>query len=140
MYRFLDRAIWEIDEPYRFLVTAMRLWVERTRAGQCPCVALSGGFTYRQAEGALRDFGIAMAALDQDGLARLSFGQRGCLSVREDEARVLELFAVALGGEPHRVQRIAATLVADCAVAPLTTAVEWVALHLAQGVIEERDR
>lgn len=140
MYRFLDRAIWEIDEPYRFLLTAMRLWVERTRAGQCPCAALSGGFTYRNAEGALRDFTIAMAALDRDALTKLSFGQRGCLSVREDEARLLALFAAALGGEPDRVRRIGAALVAPEAVAPLATAVEWVALHLAQGVIEERDR
>lgn len=140
MYRFLDRAVPDIDEPYRFLVTAMRRWVERTRAGQCPCAALSAGFTYRQAEGALRDFSIAMVALDQDGLSKLSFGQRDCLSVREDEARLLVLFAAAIGGERERVRRIAATLGVQHAVPPLATAVEWVALHLAQGVIEERDR
>lgn len=140
MYRFLDHAIWELDEPYRFLVTSMRLWVQRARAGQCPCAALAAGFAHRRAEGGLRDFTIAMAALDRDALATLSFGARGCLSVREDEARLLALFAAGLGGESERVRRIAATLVAESAVAPLATAVEWVALHLTQGVIEERDR
>lgn len=58
----------------------------------------------------------------------------------EDEARVLALFEVALSGAPDRVRRIATTLVTEEAVAGLTTAVEWVALHLAQNVIEERDR
>lgn len=140
MYRFLDRTIREVDEPYRFLLVAMRLWVERARAGQCPCAVLSAGFAYRNAEGALRDFAIAMASLDQDAQARLHFGRRGCLTVREDEARLLALFAAALGGEPERVQRIGATIVVPDAVAPLATAVEWVAMHLARGVIEERDR
>ena len=140
MYRFLDRALWEIDEPYRFLVAAMRLWVQRTRAGQCPCVALAPGFTYLHVEGALRDFSVAMGTLDRNALTTLRFGQRGGLAVLEDEARILALFEMALAGEPERVRRIAATLVTEGAVACLTTAVEWVALHLAQGVIEERDR
>ena len=139
MYRFLDRAIWEIDEPYLFLLTAMRLWVEQARAGRCPCAMLAAGFAHRNAEGAVRDFTIAMAALDRVGLATLSFGSRGCLTVREDEARLLALFGAALGGDPERVRRIGATIVTDDAVGSLANAVEWVALHLAQGVIEERD-
>jgi hypothetical protein len=140
MYRFLDRALWEIDEPYRFLVASVRLWVQRVRAGQCPCVALAPGFTYLHVEGALRDFTVAMAVLDRNALTTLRFGQRGALAVLEDEARILALFEAALSGECDRVRRIAATLVTDGAVASLTTAVGWVALHLAQGVIEERDR
>jgi hypothetical protein len=140
LYRFLGRAIWEIDEPYRFLLTAMRLWVERARTGQCPCAALAGGFTQRGAAAGLRDFGIAMAAIDRDALGQLSFGARGCLSVREDEARLLALFEVAIGGEPDRTRRIASSIVKEDAVAPLATAVERVSLHLAQGVIEERDQ
>lgn len=140
MYRFLDRALWEIDEPYRFLIAAMRLWVRRTRAGQCPCVALVPGFTYLHAEGALRDFSVAMGTLDRNALTTLRFGQCGEPAVLEDEARVTALFSAALAGTPDRVRRIAATLVTEGAVDCLTTAVEWVALHLSQGVIEERDR
>lgn len=140
MYRYLDRAIWEIDEPYRFLLAAARMWVGHARSGRCPCAALAAGFAARAAPVAVRDFTMAMVTLDQEGLRTLAFNHRGCITVGEDEAKLLTLFTAAHAGAAQQVRRICATLVADDAVANLATAVEWVALHLRQGIAAEDGR
>ncbi len=139
MYAFLDRQVWDIDEPYRFLLAAMRGWVHAARSGRCPCAAVAGGFVARGAPLATRDFLIAMSAIDRDGIGPSRFGARGCASVGEDEARLLALFECAMAGVPDRVRRVAATLVRDDAAEPLATAAEWVAVHLSGGAFVERD-
>ena len=139
MYQFLDRKVWQLDEHHRFLLAAMRLWVESARGGRCACTALADGFAARGVGAAIRDFGMATVSLDRDGIDTLRFAPRGAEAAGEDEARLLALFDAGLAGDAPRLRRIAATLVTDEAVARLATAVEWVALHLTNGVIEERD-
>lgn len=140
MYRYLDRPVWDVPEPHRFLLAAMRLWVQQARAGRCPCRALADGFAARGIAPALRDFAMAMATLDGDATSTIRFADRGCPVVRDDEARLLALYDAALAGLPDRVRRIAATFVADDAAGRLATAVEWVALHLSDGTFVERDQ
>lgn len=140
MYRYLDRHVADLGEPQRFLLAAMRLWVESARAGRCNCAALVTGFAHRGVGAAVRDFGIAMAALDRDGLGKLAFGQRHASRVSEDEARLLTLFDAALAADPPRVRRIAATLVREDATATLATAAEWIALRLSDGNFMEQDQ
>ncbi len=139
MYAFLDRQVWDIDEPHRFLLAAMRSWVGAARTGRCTCSAIADGFAARGVPLAARDFAIAMSALDRDGLGTLRFGARGCACVGEDEARILTLFDAAFAGVPERVRRIAATLVAEDAAGTLASAAEWVGVHLGGGTFVERD-
>ena len=139
MYAFLDRQVWQIEEPHRFLLAAMRNWVSAARGGRCPCAAVAEGFVQRGVPLATRDFLMAMAALDRDGLGALRFGARGCACVSEDEARILGLFEAAMAGVPDRTRRIAATLVAEDAAGTLATAAEWVGVHLGGGTFVERD-
>jgi hypothetical protein len=136
LYQFLDRPVGLLPEPQGFVLSAMRLWVAGGRAGRCPCRAVLQGFVRRGVPDVLPDFGIAMAALDRDGLSRLSFVPGGA-TVGEGEARALALFDAALTGMPLR--RLAAGLVAEEAVAALTLAAERVAVRLSDGVFVERD-
>ncbi len=140
MYRYLDRGVTELGEPQRFLLAAMRTWVESARGGRCACATLAAGFVHRGIGPAVRDFGIAMAALDRDARGKLRFGCRHAIVVSEDEARLLALFDAGLAGQPDRVRRIAASLVRDDAAATLSTAVEWIAIHLSDGTFMEHDR
>ena len=77
MYRYLDRAVGRLDEPERFLLTAMRAWVGAARAGRCCCHALHAGFARRGIAEALPDFTMLMATLDQESLGQLRFGGAG---------------------------------------------------------------
>ena len=141
MYRYLDQDTTRLDEPHKFVVAAMRRWVEAARAGRCACASLRPAFARQDATSAMGDFGIAMSTLDREGLAPLRFGGRATSRVTDDEARLLALFEAARAGtSPVRLRRIAATLVADAAADRLAMAMQFVAAHLDSGVIVERDR
>ena len=138
MYRYLDRSVCDLPEPQAFLLAAMRSWVGAVRTGRCPCAAIAAGFATVGHAAAVRDFGIAMATLDQDGLGRLAFRPLTCAHVGEDEARLLALFDAGFA-RPLR-HRLAAGLVAEEAVDRLSAAVAWVALALVDGRAAERAR
>ena len=138
MYQFLDRPVGSLSEPHAFLLSAMRIWVASVRGRQCPCRALLYGFVRRGVPDVLQDFAIAMAALDRDGLSRLSFVPDGA-TVGDGEARALAVFDAALAGVSGTVRRIAAGLVAEEAVSALALGAERVALRLSDGVFVERD-
>ncbi|MES2059381.1 MAG: hypothetical protein V4564_25800 [Pseudomonadota bacterium] len=126
MYRFVDRPLTQLDDDMAFLVEAMRTWVGASMAGRCACAALRGPFARHGMPEALPDFGMAMAALNIDGLARLSFAPPGYVLVNDDEARLLALFSASRAPDPGPLRRHAAGLVAEDAVLCLMLAVERV--------------
>jgi hypothetical protein len=130
MYRFVDRPLTQLDDEMAFLVAAMRTWVEASAAGRCSCAALRGPFAKRNMLEALPDFGMAMAALNIDGLARLVFAPPGYVLVNDDEARLLALFSATRAPDPGPLRRQAASLVAEEAVLCLMLAVERVGAAL----------
>ncbi|WP_188055411.1 MULTISPECIES: hypothetical protein [unclassified Sphingosinithalassobacter] len=140
MYAFLDQPVQELESPYGALLEASRTWVHHASTGRCACAALAWRFEQAGAPEAARDFVMAMQLLNREGLAKLHFGPPGFGSVRDDEARLLVLFAAGLAGTPARVHRLAATLVREDAVRTLAIAVEQVALRLSNGIFLERDR
>lgn len=130
MYRYLDRRIDQLGSPQAFLVGAMRVWVGTSMAGRCPCAALRAPFAAKGAVHVLQDFGMAMAALNVDGLATLHFGANGAEIVSDDEAVLLGLFDAAGTPDSAAIYRRAAALVTDDAVFCLTQAVKHVAVAL----------
>ena len=140
VYAYLDRNVETLDDPTGFLLAVMRMWVHRARAGRCPCAALGPAFKRNGGEPALRDFLIAMTTLDRDGVGRLAFFTIDAERVSDDEARLLGMFDAALAGQFGTARRIAAGLVKDEALSRLTTAVEWLATHLSNGIYVERDQ
>ncbi len=126
MYRFIDRPLTRLGDDMAFLVAAMRIWVEASSAGRCSCAALRTPFAKQGVAEALPDFGMAMAALNIDGLAQLRFAPPGYMLVNDDEARLLALFSACRAADPTLLRRHAAGLVAEDAVLCLTLAVERV--------------
>lgn len=133
MYRYLDRQVATLDEQDRFLIAAMRNWVGAAQTGRCDCRQLQHAFRARGMEDALQDFGILMATLNHEGVARLRFGARCEAGVTDDEARLLSLFATANTGPLTRLKHVAATLVAEPAIARLAQAVDYVSTALASS-------
>lgn len=131
MYRYLDRNVATLEEADGFLISAMRSWVGATQTGRCDCRQLHNAFRGRGMEDALQDFGILMATLNHEGLGRLRFGARCEARVTDDEARLLSLFAAANAGPLTRLKHVAATLVAEQAIARLAQAADYVSTALA---------
>jgi hypothetical protein len=136
MYRYLDRGVGRLDEPERFLLTAMRTWVGAARAGRCCCHALHAGFARRGIAEALPDFNMLMATLDQESLGQVRFGSAGSARTTDDEARLLALFATAQEGPIGRLKRVAAGLVAEDAVARLAQAADFVATAMTDTKVQ----
>lgn len=136
MYQFLDRSVGSLPEPHAFLLSAMRLWVASARTGRCACRAVLHGFVRRGVPDVVQDFAMAMAALDRDGLSRLTFVPDG-VTVGDGEARALAVFDAGAAGASAR--RIAAGLVTEEAVSVLALAAERVMARLTDGIFVERD-
>lgn len=101
MYRFLDRPMQALDGTCRLLVWAMRTWVAAAHRGRCACARIGPAFAAARIEPALPDFGLAMHLLNREGTGQLRFRPPDCHAVGDDEARVLALFAAAIGGMPE---------------------------------------
>jgi hypothetical protein len=140
MYEFLDRRTDVIAEPYRLLLSAIRIWVRASIEGRCHCARLKLEFAGADASDALPDFSIAMVALSRDATHKLRFGTPGHPMITDDEARILTLFKIAATDSTASVNRVAAGLVTAEAVGVLRTSAELVAYHLAQRVVAERDQ
>jgi hypothetical protein len=130
MYQFLDRRLDELGAPAAFLLRATRNWIASVQKGRCPCHMTATHFASRNLEHVASEFGIAMFTLNGDGLLQLHFAPPGCPKVRDDEARLLSLFRVAVDGGGPALKQVAAALVDETAVERLTQAVTLVATHL----------
>lgn len=130
MYQFLDRRLDELGAPAAFLLRATRNWVACVQKGRCPCHMTATHFASRNLEPVASEFGIAMFALNGNGLLQLHFAPPGCPKVRDDEARLLSLFSGAAHGDGPALRQVAAALVDETAIERLTQAVTIVATHL----------
>lgn len=135
MYQFLDRKLDELDAPAAFLVGAMRLWVTSVQHGRCPCRMTAAHFAKAGLGDVADDFGMAMFTLNGEGLQHLNFAHPGCPNVRDDEARLLALFA---GDTQSVLEQIAALLVDEAAVPRLVQAVSILAAHVAASHVSTR--
>lgn len=100
MYHYLDRTTASLDMGGRFIVWAVRGWVQAVNRRQCPCNALADGFTRWNAGEALQSFSMAMAILNCEAGEPLYFRAPGHSRVSDDEALLLDLFEQA----PRRAQ------------------------------------
>lgn len=86
MYQFVDQSLDKQDQGARFLVWAMRQWVQAAVQGRCACHMLCAAFTGAGVGGALDDFHIAMQTLCNNALAPLRFGAVERAEISEHEA------------------------------------------------------
>jgi hypothetical protein len=130
MYRYLDRLVGTLEPAQRLLVWAMRNWVAAASQGRCPCARLGAAFESCGVGEALSDFNTAMLVLNGEGVGALRLAPLCGPQVRDDEARLLALFAAGLGADDRQLHRLADQLVRPDAVWHLITAVERVTATL----------
>ena len=131
MYRYLDRPVNALEPADRLLVWSMRNWVRVLSSGRCPCAALKPAFANWGIGDAHSDFNTAMLVLNGEGQGRLCFAAPCSMTVNDDEARLLALFATATEGDDARLRRLAIGLVEPAAADILATAAERVMATLA---------
>lgn len=138
MYRYLDRALGDLDPANAMLVATMREWVAAVQGGRCPCALAAHRFAAVGLGEVAPDFAIMMFTLNGDAKGHLRFAPRGCACVSDDEARLLTLLDAPVGGDAATVRRIAAGLVTEAAVPRLARAASMVAAAIAASSISIR--
>lgn len=123
MYAFVDRPVESLCNSGRFLLWAMRGWVQAAERGQCPPQLLCRGFTATRAAEALPDFHIAMALLGGDMTRTLLLAPMPSRQVSEDEAILLGLWRdFSLEGATTTARATLALLAAEASVGPIAKA------------------
>jgi hypothetical protein len=130
MYDFIDRPVATLDNGGRFLVWAMRNWVQAMGERRCPTSAIGPAFLKWRVDRALPDFHMAMMILNKEGLLTLHFAPARCLNVSEDEAMLLQLFRSVRDDSSSRVTHTLKLLVEEQAVPALLTALARVSMRL----------
>lgn len=122
MYQFVDQPVSRLGMADRFTLWAMRAWVLLLAQGRCPPGSLAPAFGRMNVLTALPDFHMAMALLNRDGLEKLELAALNCATVSEHEAVLLGLWKEAAGGDRQRVSGTLDLLIAEEAVAIVTSA------------------
>ena len=123
MYRFLDRAVRDLEPGNQILVWSMRSWVAAIAQGRCTCAALGPAFFRWRLGDLLGDFNMMMFLLNGEGQTGLRFAPPECGLVRDDEAMLLAMFHAGAVGDGAVLQRFAAQLVTPQAEEPFRIAV-----------------
>lgn len=117
MYQFVDQSLDSQEQGARFLVWAMRQWVQAAVQGRCACHMLCAAFTGVGVDEALDDFHIAMRTLCNNALAPLRFGAVERAEITEHEAILVATVLAGSDREEAAMRDIARQLVhADMAV------------------------
>ena len=122
MYAFVDRPVESLSNGGRFLLWAMRGWVQAAERGRCPPQALHLGFAAVDARNVLPDFHVAMALLGSDAVEALLLAPMSCTQISEHEAILLGLWR-DFSLESHANARATLALLAEAdSVGPIARA------------------
>lgn len=113
MYDYLDQPVARLDHGGRFLIWAMRHWVQAMHDRQCPACVIGPAFVKWRIMPALGPFQTMMATLNMHALHDLNFAPCRCATVSEDEALLIGLIAGVGQRTSEEMTRIAALVVAD---------------------------
>lgn len=130
MYHYLDRTTASLDLGGRFIVWAVRGWVQAVSRRHCPCNALIEGFTRRNAAEALQPFSMAMAILHCEAREALYFRAPGHSRVSDDEALLLDLFEQAPRRPQNEMREMLGMIVPPTSAPALQIAIETAAAAL----------
>jgi hypothetical protein len=104
MYDLVDQRVDRLCHGSRFMLWAMRNWVQAVGDGQCPPRVLAPSFAGMGAIGALSGVHLAVAFLNGDALETLALHPNACRRIGEHEAILLTLWADSLD-PAHRARR-----------------------------------
>jgi hypothetical protein len=127
VYHYLDRTTASLDLGGRFIVWAVRGWVQAVGKRLCPCNALIEGFTRWNAAEALQPFSMAMAILHCEAREPLYFRAPGHSRVSDDEALLLDLFGQAPRRPQNEMREMLGMVVPPTSAPALQIAIETAA-------------
>ena len=133
MYAFVDRPVSQLCDSGRFLVWAMRSWMQSTKKGCCPPRALGRGFASIDGLSALPDFHIAMALFTRDALEEITIGSLDQPHVVEDESVLLGMWRDISLGDVDNARKTLKLVVEEDSVAPVCRAMTAATAEMIAG-------
>lgn len=122
MYDYLDQPVGMLNPGSRFVLNAMRVWVNAVRQRLCPPRALMAAIPQPELFPAVGDLHRTMLTLHHFGCSSMPFGALDFPTVTEGEAIMLTLWASISADQPERTQALLDYLVSEAATAPMQAA------------------
>lgn len=132
MYDFVDRPVALLGPGGRFLLAAMRGWIQAATLRRCPPGALAPAFARHGVLPALAPVHQLMTALNRQGRQTIAFAPPACARISEGEAVLLQLWRDAAQA-PERAERTLELLVEAEAVGPALMAMVMTVCRLWEG-------
>jgi hypothetical protein len=121
MYDLIDRPVAQLAPGGRFLLWAMRGWIQAATKGNCPPGALAPAFARHGVLPALPHLHIVLAELNRRATRQIAFAPLACQFVGDDEAVLLQICRDTVAS-PARARATLAMLLEEEAVGPAFTA------------------
>lgn len=136
MYDLIDRPVMQLASGGRFLIWAMRGWIQCATRGTCPPGALAPAFARHHVLPALPHFHLMLAELNHRAIRRIAFSPLACNCVGGDEAVLLQICRDTMTNAP-RARATLALLLEEDAVGPVFTALLAAMHFLHQGGLDQ---
>jgi len=136
MYDLVDRPVMQLAPGGRFLIWAMRGWIQSATRGNCPPGALAPAFARHGVLPALPHLHMMLADLNRRATRKITFSPLACQYIGDDEAVLLQVCRDTTQ-DPPRARATLALLLEDEAVGPAFTALLTAIAFLRDGGLDE---
>jgi hypothetical protein len=135
MYDLVDRPVVQLSPAGRFLIWAMRGWIQSASRGYCPPGALAPAFARHGVLPALPHIHILLAELNRRANRQIAFAPLACAHIGDDEAVLLQICRDATD-DPPRARATLGLLLEEEAVGPAFTALLAATAFLKDGGLD----
>lgn len=135
MYEYVDRPVAGLESGNRFLIWAMRHWVQAMHERHCPPCVIGPAFVKWKMVAGLAPFQAMMATLNMHALRDINFAPAQCGLVSEDEAMLLAMIGGIGGRSPGAMAETLALIIDEEQVKPLQDAMLLLSDAMAQAHI-----
>lgn len=101
MYDLIDRPVALLAPGGRFLLWAMRGWIQSATRGTCPPGALAPAFARHGVLPALPHLHMLLVELNRSATRRVAFAPLACATIGDDEAVMLQVCRDATQNPPR---------------------------------------
>ena len=136
MYDLIDRPVMQLAPGGRFLIWAMRGWIQSATRGNCPPGALAPAFARHGVLPALPHLHMMLAELNRRATRRIAFSPLACNYIGDDEAVLLQVCRDTRE-DPPRARATLALLLEEDAVGPAFSALLTAMAFLRVGGLDE---
>ncbi|HEY0316298.1 MAG TPA: hypothetical protein VGC28_08535 [Sphingomonas sp.] len=136
MYDLIDRPVTRLAPGGRFLIWAMRGWIQSATRGNCPPGALAPAFARHGVLPALPHLHMMLAELNRCATRKIAFSPLACQIIGDDEAVLLQICRDTTQ-DPPRARATLALLLDEEAVGPAFTALLTAMSFLRDGGLDE---